>query len=48
MRIAVLQPTPFAVAWTLVAVYDAALLAVAVRIGLRLVRTHSHDEDRAG
>jgi hypothetical protein len=44
----VFHTTSFAVAWSLVAVYCAVLLAVAVRIGLRLVRTRRHDEDRAG
>jgi hypothetical protein len=47
MRNAVLQPTSFAVAWTLVAVYCAALLVVAVRIGVQLVRARGRDEDRA-
>ncbi len=42
-----LHPTSFAVAWSLVAVYGAVLLGVAVRIGVSLVRTRCHDANRA-
>ena len=45
-RKAVLQPTPFAVAWTLVAVYGAALLTAAVTIAIRLARRRCHDRAR--
>ncbi len=38
-----LQPTSFAIAWSLVAVYCAVLLGVAVRIGFRLVRARPQD-----
>ena len=46
-RKAVLHPTSFAVAWTLVAVYCAVLLAAAVSIAIRLARRHCHDRDPA-
>jgi hypothetical protein len=34
-----LHVTPFAMAWTLAATYGAVLLALTVRIGIRLVRS---------
>ena len=40
-RKAVFQPTPFAIAWTLAAVYGAVLLAVAVMIGIKLMRSRA-------
>jgi hypothetical protein len=46
-RNAVLQPTPFAIAWTLAAFYSAVLLAAAVTIGIRLARRRGHDQEPA-
>jgi hypothetical protein len=43
----VLQLTPFTIAWTLAAVYGAVLLAVAVRIGIRLAKGRGDDRDAA-
>ena len=40
-RKAVFQLTPFVIAWTLAAVYGAVLLAVAVMIGIKLMRSRA-------
>jgi hypothetical protein len=37
--------TPFVIAWMLAALYGAVLLAVAVRIGLRMTRGRSDDRE---
>jgi hypothetical protein len=46
-RDAVLHATPFAVAWTLVAAYCGVLVAVAIRVAVRLARARSHDSEQA-
>jgi len=45
-RRAVLHLTPFAIAWTLAAIYGAVLLAVAVTIGIKLVTRRADGRDR--
>jgi hypothetical protein len=42
----VLHLTPFAIAWTLAAIYGAVLLAVAVTIGIKLVTRRADGRDR--
>ncbi len=41
-----LHLTPFAIAWTLAAIYGAVLLALAVGIGIKLVRSRADGRGR--